>query len=461
MAEYGSIIGDVSAGLPRQHARALTPQMLRDYIGWVGRGGGWGDLYREEMARYQADPEAYWAWPQPGATGDTAQNLMDISMDLVNPMQKVAGLVGATRPIDRAIRFLGRYGEDIDPRALSATEKSNLTRYGRALEVPAVRRREQLRKTSEEEIVEDVPAPREPMTPEMLEGKVLVPLVGDVSRTGAVVSNVGGVPLSESVLVQGGPGFARERSGTGIGWASNLSAAQSKQANITKAAEQTGLDPIMVYSAMSPTSINFSTPPTEMALAQMDTLKIPKKEQQAFSAAVRRTPGGKAKRFVGIEHPDAYQQLMGLGKYPVEGSGDLRKAFIEEMSKARWWSKGFPDYEDIRRAVTDPALLSHEFGDVGGAFIRGVPGASLAENPFHRSYTHGIRGAYLGEASRPISPDIAFPDVMATLSRQVNVAGQPLTRSQQLGSLRSAHHYQPVTQQVLDLLGPRLEALRP
>ena len=343
-------------------------------------------------------------------------------------------------------------------RKLSAAEKTAETKRLKALKTPAVRRREEFREGYMFE--PESSGQRNIIPPEELQGNVLVPVVGDPSVANKTVTEVGGVPLDAPVDYQGGPGYMLKHQAKEDprGWASMESAARAKQYNIDKAAEATGLDPVGVYSAMSETSINFSTPVAEVMIGQLAALKPAKKNIEAFNRAVRnkvvkekgKPPKKPFKDFVGVDDPRVMDQMKGQGDYSMEGAGALRKGVVQEMSKASWRDKGFPIYSDVVRSMTEPDLVGAAVGDAGYGMFKAKPGARLIEDAQHASYNRGIQGEYLGGLAESVPPEIMFPKEFDRLSKTRNKRGRLFTRDEQLGSLRTSHLSEVADQEWLD-----------
>ncbi len=66
---------------------------------------------------------------------------------------------------------------------------------------------------------------------------------------------------------------------------------------------------------------------------------LPEASKKRFDEKLRKVAG--MERWVGLDHPDAYDQLMGTGKYPMEGAGKLRSAFTSTMSESSFRDQGF------------------------------------------------------------------------------------------------------------------------
>jgi hypothetical protein len=99
-------------------------------------------------------------------------------------------------------------------------------------------------------------------------------------------------------------------------------------------------------------------------------------------------------------------------------------------------------------AALDQSLRA---GDVGGAVVRGMPGAELVPSAGHRTYGFDIPSEHLGRLAVPLPPEMVFPETMARFS--------PKNRAQALGSLRTAHTERPVDQQFIDEASAYTEAM--
>ena len=325
----------------------------------------------------------------------------------------------------------------------------------------AVRRREEARAANQ---IEDlIPQERNILDPNDLYGHSLVPVAGDRSGIGTI-TDVNGVPLSFPVKVQGGPGYPQFM-GEGKGWASMKTAAHQKHMNFIRAAGETGMPPLGVYTAMGREGINFSTPVALSMVGQLDFLRIPEKHISSFNAALRRgTPSNPGiKDFVGLNSPDLVPQL--LGNIPSNVSaGNIRKALIEEMKKPRWQNLGFPLYDDVVETVTNPQLRlargpagTVNPSETGHTIFKADPSQSTYRDPSHLSYDTVIPGDYLGGLTgRGVPPELLFPQNFARMQEKINRAGQPLTRQQQLGSLSMEPMVEPVTDELIENLSQHL-----
>jgi len=339
--------------------------------------------------------------------------------------------------------------------------QSRADKLEKNLKKPAVRRREEARAANQ---IEDlIPQERNILDPNDLYGHSLVPVAGDRSGIGTL-TDIKGVPLSFPVQVQGGPGYPQFM-GEGKGWASMQGAAHQKQMNFIRAEGETGMPALGVYTAMGREGINFSTPVALAMVGQLDFLKIPKKHISSFNASLRRGTKGNPgiKDFVGLDSPDLVSQL--LGNIPSNvSSGNIRKAVVEEMQKARWQNLGFPLYEDVLETVINPQLRISRGppgtlnpAETGYTIFRADPAKQTFTDPYHLSYDTVIPGDYLGGLTgRGAPPELLFPQNFARMQEKLNVAGRPLTRQQQLGSLAMEPMVEPVTDNLIENLAKYL-----
>ena len=352
--------------------------------------------------------------------------------------------------LDKVLR-----GEEVSKRNLNAVNKY-LAQI--AVDPTAYGRRERMRMQPGASPDVDVDITRRIITPESMQGEILVPIQGDASIAGGYLDNVEGVPLDQLIALQGGPNYPlmNEFGEENLGWASMLSAAQAKQDQITRA----GLlgDVRGVYSRMGDEAMKFNTMVAEAMVRQLPALQIPKKDIQRFNKDIQRSVPG----FAGVETTEGLAQLKGqaiLTKKDGEpiSPSDLRKLVVGRMSlKKEYGNSGFPNYEDTIRALTEPGLRNAIRGDSGFTTIQGMPGASLLDNAYHDTYSHGIPGIYAGGLEENIPLEIMFPDMFADTANKVVTKetsarfGQPLNPQERVGAVLMGGGNQAANQKWLD-----------
>ena len=315
---------------------------------------------------------------------------------------------------------------------------SRANAFEKGLSIPAVRKREELRiyNNTDPQII----APqRNIKTPEDLLGKVLVPVVGDRSTVASQgIIDIKGVPLNQRIPLQGGPNYMIENATTGKAWASMEDAANKKQMNMILAADETGLEPYGVYSAMGRESADFSAPVVTSMIAQLPALQIPKIHIKAFNDTIKKGIGKTQEGrpdFVGLDSDEIFNQMLGTGNFDRKGAGTLRKIVVQEMKKPRWQNLGFPIYDDVLKTVNEPSLMNIKTGESGFGIFKGDPSKPTFPELTHQSYDTAIPGEYFGGLKESVPPEIMFPKTFENLSQTKNVSGELLPYQQQVGSL--------------------------
>jgi len=375
---------------------------------------------------------------------------------LAAPEDAEAGILTASlSPVLRESLTKVLRGEEVSKRNLNAVNKYLADI---AVDPTAFGRRERMRMTpgasQDVEVLR-----REIITPEDMQGEILVPIQGDASIAGAELDNVEGVPLDAVVPLQGGPNYglmnayARQDP---LGWASMRDAAQAKQNQITRAG-LLGDDVRGVYARMGDLAMDFNTMVAEAMVRQLPALQLPKKELAKFNRVIRKS----VPDFAGVETPEGLAQLKGQiaaskKNGDVMSSNDLRKLVVGEMKKKEYGNKGFPDYEDTVRAITEPQLRGLERGDSGFSTIKAMPGAPLLDNAYHDTYSHGIPGIYAGGLEESVPLQIMFPDLFRATADKVITKegskrfGEPLNAQERVGAVLMGGDSQKADQQWLD-----------
>lgn len=237
------------------------------------------------------------------------------------------------------------------------------------------------------------------------EGAYLMPLVGDRTPAGTLLTGYQGKELAKPVNQQGGPDYTRSEFAMGddpSGWRSRLSASKRMQGAVSKMA---GEGPVYgAHVAMGIKAADSSHMMLHSVLHQVPSLKIKAADIKAFDKEMKEKfpatdqfpmpwPGIKNIEAV---HDFFYNQPGNIKERP----GKHVSEFVQNMDSVRWRSKGFPDVGAARFANTDPYLLAEPQLATGASLARLDPSTRrLQENRPERShgtYTHGMPGEYAG-----------------------------------------------------------------
>ena len=338
---------------------------------------------------------------------------------------------------------------------LTPAEKSAVTSFEKSLANRAVRQREEMRLEGGN-IIKNTPGlvkiQEIGINPESLLQKTLVPVAGDLSMTGGTVSQIAGIPLRQAVERQGGREFMLLKPNVkqNVAWASEPAAASSKTENLRMFADK-GEDALGIFLGMSPQGINFSHHMAQGMVGQLPTLPITKQAYKELREDVRKTwikdPDTGVKRypfkdFAGVDSPNIYELMS--------KDGQLRKAIVESMSKAKFRNEGFPRWEDTAKVMNDPNLFQ---GEAGRSMFIAQPGAGPLVPKFkHGSYSMGIPGQYYGGLQAKSGEivgapaDLLFPKTFERMRK----AGK--TEANIARSMQVAHHGERFTAESLDPL---------
>lgn len=242
--------------------------------------------------------------------------------------------------------------------------------------------------------------PRQTVNPEQMQGGVLIPLVGDRTRAGGLLTKVDGVSLDTPVVMQGGMDYARSgaQAADNAAWASNRGVITGLQRQVDEMADR---DTYLVYSAMGGRAGDASHHMADALVGQIKATGIPKATAKEFDADMKKL----LPDFPGVGNDK-------LGDYLSNLSMEKRKLFIELAAQSKYVNKGFPDPMATRLAITDPELVEVASGMSGQMIAKGIPGASIIETPayVHRSYPIAMQGEYMGGLLDAVPRQVMFPD---------------------------------------------------
>lgn len=338
---------------------------------------------------------------------------------------------------------------------LTAAEKAAVTRFEKSLANRAVRQREETRLAGSD-IISNTPGlvkiKEIGINPESLLQKTLVPVAGDLSMTGGTVSQIAGIPLRQAVERQGGREFMLLKPNVkqNVAWASEPAAASSKTENLRMFADK-GEDALGIFLGMSPQGINFSHHMAQGMVGQLPTLPIAKQAYKELREDVRKTwikdPETGAKRypfkdFAGVDSPNIYELMS--------KDGQLRKAIVESMSKAKFRDQGFPRWEDTAKVMNDPRLFQ---GEAGRSMFIAQPGAGPLVPEFkHGSYSMGIPGQYFGGLQAKSGEIVGAPADLLFPKTFERMRKSGKTEANIARSMQVAHHGERFTEESLDPL---------
>ena len=248
----------------------------------------------------------------------------------------------------------------------------------------------------------------------------------DLTSRGEKILEVSDTPLIEPIITEGGHDFARDLAhiNENIGGASGRQIAERMQDRVNDAYFANMLDKgtgrvFTMPSTMDVTGSNYSTMPTDVIMDFFKQAELKPKDVNRITDDLRsfmfETERGKFKNAAPVGSPEFLKQLREGG----EGfsAGDLRKGFMDRMSKAEYQKMLGYNIEDVYGAIHDPSLKGVPKGFVGNTMIETSPFAEIRPST-HQSYDSANAGKYAG--SMPSMPiELMMPDLYEYLERQV------------------------------------------
>jgi hypothetical protein len=316
--------------------------------------------------------------------------------------------------------------------------KSATTRYRNSLRDNELFLRNEEGRTFGETVTEQEKLlPRKQLKPEELEGMILTPHMGDLTKTNFTVKKYEGVELDKPITSRGGykypltPENQRKR----LAWASMRSAAarlQNKAESLEAKYDMpvAGLSTTMgeqgnffndAFAALSMDMIR-KRPPSRAAVSDFDRRvramqsSKKKKSEEGFDDE----DSGPIIPWVGIDHPDALKQLLGTHGYPKQGSGKLRGQFMTVLSAAEMRKQGFPNIRPMLNMFTEDEFRGVPLGYTGGSISKLGRDGGLIDIDTHLSYDTGILGDQMGGfGGAGIPTEIVFPDIWRPISKEL------------------------------------------
>jgi hypothetical protein len=289
----------------------------------------------------------------------------------------------------------------------------------------------------------------------------------DLTSRGEKVLEVSDTPMINPIVTEGGHDFARDLANIQdtIGGASGRQIAERMQDRVNDAYFANMMDKgsgrvFTMPSTMDYTGSNYSTMPTDVIMDFFKQAELKPKDVNRITDDLRtfmfETERGKFKNAAPVGSPDFMRQLREGG----EGfsAGDLRKGFMDRMSKAEYQKMLGYNIEDVYAAIHDPALKGVPKGFVGNTMIETSPFAEIRPST-HQSYDSANAGKYAG--SMPSMPiELMMPDLYEYLERQVLSSPKPTYKNMTPNQIRTmiinmiekrgSVISQPINQRVVD-----------
>lgn len=286
------------------------------------------------------------------------EDLLNLGMDLVNPMAKVAGVVGSIKNTGKKV--LEKYGkEDL----ISVYNPQEFIQSTPTKPVDIVGKRFTARQVEELNPVELIKDPNE------LYGSTIVPKASDITSRGRVIDEISGHEMKSKPMTEGGIyyGIAPKNAADDIFYASNTSAANTDAARLQNAYERNielgGTGKILYGpSKMARYSEDFSTMPASYALNFVDNGRISKQLINELDAEMRET----LPQWKGIMTEEGRKQLYNPSDIKGDKAGSVYRKRLSKRLRHQKYQKelGF-NWDDLENAILQSEVIGAPTNSLG------------------------------------------------------------------------------------------------
>ena len=289
------------------------------------------------------------------------------------------------------------------------------------------------------------------ISPERLQGGVLLPVPGDRSMTGERLLGVGGQRFDVPVDLQGGHGFMPANADRGHVWASDQAVITTLAGRAKDLQDKYG-KVYLPYSTMGERSVDFSHHMSDTLSEMLKNAKIIKASRdpnRATAATFDEAMKNASKEYKAVgDWPGVLDP--NLRDWLINAPGKTRDKFAKLMDTGPYQSGGFPNVAEARLAVTDPRLLYDPSGAAGMSIARANP--SVVTRSGHRTYDTALGGEYIGGFGQSVPKEVMYPDIFKAYAQRRTKHGVPLDASQTEYAFRigTPPFYQETNQQWLD-----------
>tara|TARA_R110000824_G_scaffold5381_1_gene24911 strand:+ start:13 stop:1269 length:1257 start_codon:yes stop_codon:yes gene_type:complete len=287
----------------------------------------------------------------------------------------------------------------------------------------------------------------------MLQGKTIVPLVGDRSSRDVIITGIGDVEFKNPVRTSGGIQFMDDKDQS---WASMMSVMKDINKTV-ETVEQMGGKPVGMTTTMGAEGGDFSLDTANLILETLKAKNLPKTTLNKMTKAIREQVKGGKKPFANIPNLNNMEEFESYFKGLVGSPrGDLVKAF----DKAVVQDLGGPKVGQIRIALTNPGLIAEDFLGMGTRFSDIKSGMSKSTHPSYDTKISKAPEAEVFTFGRGIPRTIMLREPMKGVRAEGKGFGTLKGMPADQRKLQMQIPVQPVDQQLVDEASKYLEIQR-
>ena len=291
----------------------------------------------------------------------------------------------------------------------------------------------------------------------MLQGKTIVPIVGDRTSRDVIVTGIDDLEFENPVRTFGGIQFMDDAD---QGWAS-MQSILSKINDKLETVEQMGGKPVGMTTTMSERGGDFSLDTANLIIESLRVKPNTKKNLNEMTKLLKNfTFTEKGKNFQPFKDVPNLNNIDEFANYFRNLPGTSRVKLVERFDKDELQKLGAPNVGKIRIAVSNPGLLDVDQLGMGARFTDLQSGMSKSTHPSYDTKVMKAPDAEVFTFGTTIPKTIMLRDPMAKVRAEGKGLGGFASMPADLRKMQLSLPVQPVDQQLIDEASKYLEIKR-
>ena len=291
----------------------------------------------------------------------------------------------------------------------------------------------------------------------MLQGKTIVPIVGDRTSRDVIITGIDDLEFENPVRTFGGIQFMDD---PGQGWAS-MQSVLSKINDKLETVEQMGGKPVGMTTTMSERGGDFSLDTANLIIESLRVKPNTKKNLNEMSKLLKDfTYSIEGKTFQPFKDIPNLNNIDEFANYFRNLPGTSRVKLVEQFDKGELQKLGAPNVGKIRIAVSNPGLLDADQLGMGARFTDLQSGMSKSTHPSYDTKVMKAPDAEVFTFGTTIPKTIMLREPMAKVRAEGKGLGGFASMPADLRKLQMNLPVQPVDQQLIDEASKFLEIQR-
>jgi hypothetical protein len=291
----------------------------------------------------------------------------------------------------------------------------------------------------------------------MLQGKTLIPIVGDRTSRDVIITGIGDLEFENPVRTFGGVQFMDDPN---QGWASMMDAMNAFNKKV-ETVEQMGGKPVGITTTMGERGGDFSL---DTANVIIESLKVKKNTKKNLNQMTKVIKNQKFRIKDKVSQPFAkvpnLNDVEEFASYFRNLPGSARAELVKVFDKAELQNLGAPNIGQIRIATTNPGLLDADFLGMGARFTDLQSGVVPSKHTTYDSQIMKAPDAEVFTFGTNIPKTIMLREPMAKVRAEGKGLGAFASMPADYRKLAMNTPVQPVDQQLVDEASKYLEIQR-